>query len=443
MFKFIFVGALSFVAFAPYNIFLVVFITHAWLYIAIKEEPSPNLGELFLFGFGYHIGILYWLYMPLLKDGAFTPYQVGLAPIVACMILSTSFIFVGKVLMLNKKNSLLVFPLTLLASSYVVNEPLLRFTFSSGFPWAYVGYSMADLTYLNQIAFPLKIYGLNLFVYLISALLGEFILTKDYKHLRFIIALVSSAFIYSYHRLSVRHPDPLSNINVSIVQPNISHDQKLQNNSLKTCIDILQVLSGSGGSVIWPESCLPYVFRDQSTLLTQYITKLLPECKFLIMGATRLSGGKFYNSLLVINHKGEIISTYDKNILVPFGEFTPLKGISFIKALIGDKNEYTPGFKREVVSLPGFPTFLPLICYEVIFPCIDKKDAQIIINLTNDDWFGITTAPYQHLAIARIRAIELNAPILRAANSGISAIIDQFGRIRKKLDLYAVGSISN
>jgi apolipoprotein N-acyltransferase len=152
-----------------------------------------------------------------------------------------------------------------------------------------------------------------------------------------------------------------------------------------------------------------------------------------------------YNSIYVIDHDGSVLSVYDKLHLVPFGEFLPFQAlmekIGFVQ-LTKVQGGFIPGDRRRAMELPSAPSVLPLICYEAVFPDeIGAPDQRVgwIVNLTNDAWFGISTGPYQHLQQTRVRAIEQGLPVVRAANSGISAVIDPVGRIIARLDLGVEG----
>jgi apolipoprotein N-acyltransferase len=179
------------------------------------------------------------------------------------------------------------------------------------------------------------------------------------------------------------------------------------------------------------------------------IADLLPKGTVLITGAVRVPDDtppgipvrRAYNSIYVIDHDGSVLSVYDKTHLVPFGEYLPFQdwmerlGFSQLTKMQGG---YIPGTRRRPLDIPNAPRALPLICYEAIFPgkLRDNGDRTgWIINLTNDGWFGISTGPYQHLQQARMRAIEEGLPVVRAANTGISAVIDPVGRIVAHLEL--------
>src|SRR5665647_2768076 len=186
------------------------------------------------------------------------------------------------------------------------------------------------------------------------------------------------------------------------------------------------------------------------------IAELLPKGTVLLTGSVRapdLPPGtrvtRAYNSIYAIDHDGSILATYDKLHLVPFGEFLPyqnlMEKIGFVQ-LTKVQGGFIPGVARRTLTLPNAPPALPLICYEAIFPDeISTRDDRPgwILNLTNDGWFGISTGPYQHMQQARVRAIELGLPLVRAANTGISAVIDPVGRVAARLDLGVEGVLDS
>ena len=176
---------------------------------------------------------------------------------------------------------------------------------------------------------------------------------------------------------------------------------------------------------------------------------MVPPGGLLLTGGERLdfdaTPPKVWNSLLVVDDQGALRAQYDKHDLVPFGEFMPLRdllgriGLSQI-ARAGLDFQAGPG--RTTIALPGLPPFSPLICYEAIFPGRVFDPAarpDWLLNVTNDGWFGNSTGPYQHLAMARMRAIEEGLPMVRSANTGISAVVDPWGRVRDRLELGATG----
>jgi apolipoprotein N-acyltransferase len=207
--------------------------------------------------------------------------------------------------------------------------------------------------------------------------------------------------------------------------------------------------------LIWPESAFPFFLSREPDAMAQ-IAGLLPKGTILITGSVRapdLPAGaritRAYNSIYVIDHDGSILSIYDKLNLVPFGEFLPfqdlMEKLGFVQ-LTKVQGGFIPGVLRKPMDIPNAPRALPLICYEAIFPgdVVTGKDRPgWIVNLTNDGWFGISTGPYQHLQQARLRAIEEGLPVVRAANTGISAVIDPVGRIVARLGLGLEGVLDS
>jgi apolipoprotein N-acyltransferase len=205
--------------------------------------------------------------------------------------------------------------------------------------------------------------------------------------------------------------------------------------------------------LIWPESAFPFFLEREADALTQ-IADLLPPGVVLITGAARVEEPragqgpvKVFNSIRVLGDDGAILSTYDKLHLVPFGEFLPfqrvLEALGF-EQLTRVRGGFTPGATRRALTVPRLPAASPLICYEVIFPGNALPEGgrpAWLLNLTNDAWFGITPGPYQHFAQARLRAIEEGLPLVRAANNGISAVVDPLGRIVHSLPLGVDGVI--
>jgi apolipoprotein N-acyltransferase len=207
--------------------------------------------------------------------------------------------------------------------------------------------------------------------------------------------------------------------------------------------------------LIWPESAFPFFLTREADAMAQ-IAALLPKGTVLITGSVRAPevppGARItraYNSIYVIDHDGSVLSIYDKLHLVPFGEYLPfqewMEKLGFVQ-LTKVQGGFIPGIRRRPMQIPNAPRALPLICYEAIFPgdVVARDDRPgWIVNLTNDGWFGISTGPYQHLQQARLRAIEEGLPVVRAANTGISAVIDPMGRMVAQLGLGVEGVLDS
>ena len=196
--------------------------------------------------------------------------------------------------------------------------------------------------------------------------------------------------------------------------------------------------------VVWPETALPFFFQEGSPLAKRTIAAVKEMgCPF-VFGSPAYGGTKgnisYYNRAYLLSSSGRILGTYDKIHLVPFGEYVPLKRfLPFVHRLVPAAGDFSPGVKSEPLPLSPFPAGV-LICYEAIFPELARSQvmhgAAILINLTNDAWFGPTSAPFQHLAMAVFRAVETGRPLIRAANTGFSAVVGPRGRILKQSGLF-------
>jgi apolipoprotein N-acyltransferase len=204
--------------------------------------------------------------------------------------------------------------------------------------------------------------------------------------------------------------------------------------------------------IIWPETAMTYAFAS-GDYWAKELASLVPENGLLFTGVVRAEGGvaskdalRIYNSVQAVDHEAVVRFVYDKNKLVPFGEFVPFRGILPVEKITHGQLDFTPGPGAIAWSdMPErLPEVAPLICYEAIFPGYsDHTKPDWLLNITNDAWFGISTGPYQHLQMSRARAVEQGVPLLRAANTGISAYVDAYGRVLKMLPLGVTGVLDN
>jgi apolipoprotein N-acyltransferase len=201
--------------------------------------------------------------------------------------------------------------------------------------------------------------------------------------------------------------------------------------------------------IVWPETAVPFLFTERPDALAK-IGEVLDRGQLLLTGAVRVetragAAPRFYNSILAIDGSGEITDAVDKLHLVPFGEYVPfqdLLGRLGVDKLVELPGPFSAGAERHPIILPNGAGALPFICYEIIFPGEGDREAarsDLIVNVTNDAWFGNTPGPYQHFRQAEVRAVELGLPLIRAANNGISAVVDAHGRTLDALAINAVG----
>jgi apolipoprotein N-acyltransferase len=238
-----------------------------------------------------------------------------------------------------------------------------------------------------------------------------------------------------------------------IVQPNVAQAEKWRpENRARQLAELVEMSRRPGfdrlAAVVWPEVALPFVIEPGSPALA-IMARAVPPDGYLLAGAAyskvRPEDG-VWNSLLAIDGTGAIVASYDKVHLVPLGEYIPLhKQLAPVSGFIG-RGSFEEGESRVTMSLPGLAPFSPVICYEVIFPAAVTGSGarpRWLLNVTNDAWFGVSTGPYQHLASARLRTVEEGLPMIRAANTGVSAVIDAYGRILASLDMQQQGIIDH
>jgi apolipoprotein N-acyltransferase len=327
----------------------------------------------------------------------------------------------------------------------------------TGFPWNLAGYAFAATDVTIQMASLVGAYGLTAFAVLLGALPAAILLR--YPQAKGATCIVYAIFIggcfwgaWRLHQAdAIAESDRyIPGVTMRLVQANILQhhkwDPKLQFDGLQKHITLTQ----SEGLdkvqyVVWPETSIPYKVKP-NTPLTQIIGSALPEQTMLIAGTLRSethgNDWSIYNSLMVFDHNGAILNNYDKHHLVPFGEFLPLRWLlppSWLTP-VGMK-DFTAGEGPKTLYLDRL-SVSPLICYEAIFPgnvMDDLYPPQLLLNITNDAWFGMSTGPYQHFHMARMRAAEEGIPLIRVANTGISAVVDAYGRVEASLPLGTEG----
>ena len=326
----------------------------------------------------------------------------------------------------------------------------LRSTMFSGFPWNLLGDVWLFRVETAQLAAWTGVWGLSFLAILFAG--SPLLLCADKSNARIAgcvfaiipLLLLCLGTLRLHAKENVFHAEPL----LRIVQPAIPQRRKWEPSQRERNIREQIVLSRSENNptyVFWSEAALPILLSSQSTLPARLAPYVVRPGSFWVFGAvwrSRDRGEAIYtNRLLVSDSQGNIVQHYDKKHLTPFGEYTPWP--DFLARPLAWGTGFTSGVgPRETLSIPGLPAFSPLICYEIVFPAaVRTQHAQWILNLTNDAWFGNTPGPHQHLASARMRAIEEGVPILRVAGSGISALIDPWGRILARIDLFVQDSL--
>jgi apolipoprotein N-acyltransferase len=266
------------------------------------------------------------------------------------------------------------------------------------------------------------------------------------------VLLVAAHVGYGYVRLNAPPDASGGRLSVRIVQPSIDLSEKWDDSArdriFRTTMELSARPSEDGkpapSLILWPETSVPFFFTERPDALAA-IGEMLKPGQMLVAGAVREEVGGaaplYYNSVVAINDRGEIVDAVDKVHLVPFGEYIPFADVATrlgIGQLVAGPMNFAPGSQRHPLELPDGTKTSPFICYEIIFPelvAVDVTSTRFIVNVTNDAWFGDTPGPYQHFRQAQLRAVENALPLLRAANNGISGVVDARGRVVDALAL--------
>jgi apolipoprotein N-acyltransferase len=318
-----------------------------------------------------------------------------------------------------------------------------RGIFMSGFPWSNLAHSQYNFLAFIQIASITGTYFLSFLLVAINCLVYEILSRKRFPlaYGSIVITLAATCLIFGSYRL---HESIKGDIPVSIIQGNIKQDIKFDEaykNAIINTYTSLSLEHGKSASlVIWPETAMPFIFfSDQSRYTIESIPQSLSN--HLLFGTvSKDSRGRYYNTAYMIGKKGEIEGEYSKVHLVPFGEYTPLATyFPFLEEIsVAAGNFFSGPNHSPIASVVGKMGML--ICYEGVYPYISNdtvsRGADVLVNITNDAWFGKTSAPYQHFAFYVFRAIETDRFVLRAANTGVSAIIDPRGRTLAKTGIF-------
>ncbi len=450
-------GALASAALPP--LYLVPLLWPAFTALLWLLDGARRAGGAFMvgwaFGTGHFLTGLYWVGIAFLVDAeqfAFLmPFAVvglavglGLFPaVIVLAVWSTRSRGVSRVL--------------LFAAAWLAVE-WLRSWILTGFPWNLIGSVWAFSDAMLQLGALTGVWGLSLVTLLAGAApatLANGARTALIRWLPVGVTLLLLALTWAGGELRLSAAPPVGSrsvegVKLRLVQPSIAQSSKWANDLRPQHIAdqmALTLRNGAGrySHAIWPETAITYSIADQPEL-RQALAQIVPPGGLLLSGAPRTvweaSGPRLWNSFHALDSLGEIRGTYDKFHLVPFGEYVPLKSLLGISKLTQGRLDFSPGPGLRTLALPGLPPVGPLICYEVVFPGRVTEPGNRpdwLLNLTNDSWFGNSSGPYQHFASARMRAVEEGLPLVRVANSGISGVVDGYGRTLVRLELNKVG----
>lgn len=462
-------GAIAGLSVPPLFIVPALFVTFPiWVWCLDGAERKSGLRRLFgpaftigfAFGWGYFTVAFHWLGAAFFVDGG---VMIALMPFAILALAAMIAFFWGvasalaHLLWSHGPWRILTLATFLTLAEWARGHVL------TGFPFDLLGYALTPTDEMMQITAVIGIYGLT-FVAALLAMTPALIWPADNRSLSrrllpffLAIGVIAAQLGYGYNRLAGIVATPRQDVSMRLVQPMVYEHADWGQADPVALIDRLIMLSDMRMNpedkgladithLVWPESSLPFFLSTYPDALAR-IARMLPDGAMLLAGAPRQqyepgatqSAGPPYNSLLAINSDGEVIASYDKAHLVPFGEFLPFQdffGRLGIKQFVPGAEGWGHGdARRRLMALPNTPKFLALICYEILFSgdLGDVAGAQYLLNITNDAWFDGSIGPAQHAHHARVRAVEEGMSLIRAANSGLTFATDPLGRVKAQL----------
>lgn len=467
-------GAVSVASMAPLHLWpvlLVTFPVFVWLLDGCYAHGAISRRSLlagaatgWAFGFGFFLAGLYWIGHAFLVEAEIfawlMPFAVTLMPAGLALFFALAAAMAGPLWRPGPAR------VVALAVAIAITE-WLRGNVLTGFPWNAPGYALTGSDAMMQWASLFGLYSLTLLAVLIFAapasawgpgLTGSVSPVKRFGFPFLMLLLLAGAGGWGKWRL---HNAPVSfveGVRLRIVQPNIAQKEKWKPENRAAIFQRLMEVSRNGNPglrikgvthLLWPESALPFLLEETPEALNA-IAAMLTKGSVFITGAARAERDvdavtgltkrlDIFNSLLVMDDKARVLSKYDKAHLVPFGEYLPFQktleslGLQQLARKIGG---FAPGTGPRLTMAPNIPPFVALICYEIIFPGAIREPGpapQWLLNVTNDAWFGDSPGPAQHFHQARVRAVEQGLPLVRVANTGISAVTGPYGRIVARL----------
>lgn len=460
-------GALAALSQPPFDFFAACFVSFpvlVWLLDGAASQPGERLLRRVLrpfaigwwFGFGYFLAGLWWTGAALLVEAELFAWALPVA-VIGLPALLAAFYGIATLLarMLWSDGAGRI---AALAAGFAAAEWLRSFVLT-GFPWNAIGQAAMPTPLLMQSVGLVGMAGMNALAVLVFAA-PALLASRRGRRTGFAAAalLVALHAGYGAWRLSAADAAPPALVQVRIVQPSIDQREKwdasVRERIFRTLLDLSARPPAEGAPapelIVWPETAVPFILSEKPEALVA-LAELVGDRQTLFAGAVRIEGERadmrYYNAVVAINSAGEIHDAADKLWLVPFGEFMPFADLLSrigVEKLVRSVSAFTPGSQRRPLTTQGGVRALPFICYEIIFPGTagyGDGDADFILNLTNDAWFGDTPGPYQHFRQAQIRAVEAGRPLVRAANNGISGVVDAYGRVIDAFALDAVGAL--
>ena len=448
-------GVLLALAFPKFDLEPLAWIGLVPLLLSLKgKNPLQSIYLGIAGGLAFYLILLYWIPVPITMYGKL-PLPAGIFLLfllsLYLSLYTATFAFLASYL--RTKTGI---PIIILAPFTWVSLELLMTYLLTGFPWGLLGYSQYMSLHVIQIADITGVYGISFVVVMVNAGIYR-VLERYMEGLPFwggrsvwaALFILLTTVSYGYWRLNQVGAYSHTPLQVGIIQGNIDQDHKwepeYQRETLDTYLDLSKKVSEGGVDLfVWPETAVPLYFQDDDIYRPDILKAAKEMNSYIFFGSPAYSRYdeevRYYNSAYLISPDMDVIGRYDKLHLVPFGEYVPLKKLLFfVNKLTEGIGDFSTGDRVEILDMPR-AKIGTLICYEGVFPNLVRKSvkegATLLVNITNDAWFGRTSAPYQHISMYALRAVENRLPVVRAANTGVSAFIDNTGRITSRTEIF-------
>ena len=451
-----FLGIISSFSLPPYNLFYLNFISYPtllWILLLYTKEKIISFTLGLIFGFGYFISNLYWITYSLTFDDIFKPlipFALILIPLFLALFYGFSTLTFA---FFNPKKNIL--SILILATSLSLFEYLRSFLFG-GFPWNLIAFSFVDYLEFIQLLSITGTYAFNSIIILLFLLPITlfFNCKKNIKIMIFSFSLLISFTNFFWGNLNLKQHELSEKkdleFSIKIVSPKVNINRFFQNENPRELITELINTSMPNRSkktiFILPEGIIPNIYFEDLKNFKTLFSNNFSKKHIIILGMNIYDKNKVYNSLVALNNELDVLQIYYKNKLVPFGEFLPFETILSnlgLKKITQGYQSFSSDNQRVPIKINNL-NFMPLICYEIIYSGKinkSKKNYDIILNLSEDGWFGNSIGPYQHYSHSIFRSIEEGKPVIRSSNNGISAFINQKGQVIEKLSTTDKGFI--
>jgi apolipoprotein N-acyltransferase len=451
-------GASLSLAYPPVDVFPAAFVALVPFFYVVTKTRATGFWSAFrpglVAGVAFFTPLLYWLVFLSSLDMDNPVLMSG--PLLLLVLLQAFYwgLFSAGAIWIRARTRV---PVWLALPVLWVAAEQLRSLFVLGFTWGALGYAGVDVVpQMAQFASITGVFGVSFWMALVNALVLAIVLASPGRRPRLSLALALTLAVPIVHGWwTVNRPLPARSIRVAVVQPNIEAKKKWSPEFKDLSFDVLERLTLEAGAekpdlVIWPETAAPsYLLREPAYMervvqvAKEVDAPILTGCPDIEYRPGPHGPFRTYNSVLLVTPEGLPPAKYDKIHLVPFGEMIPFESaFPILRRVDFGEADFEPGSERTVFSIPA-ARFSTLICFEAIFPRLVRqftdRGAELLVNVTNDVWYGRTSMPFQHASMAVMRSIENRRSLVRSANSGVSLMADPYGRVVARLGIFESG----